>query len=136
MDTFYRSGKRLKDRRKGRDPRVAYQLRKLEQGVTFSRRAEGSSVHGRMVPITKGVFERLCEIREEAIISSKVAGVCYGLNRVNEQVAPDRLMDRKESVATLSSFFLQIQRLCIAAVSRFPCSHQSLRFLQTSSEGT
>ena len=45
----------------------------------------------------------------------------------HEKVAPDRLMDRKESVATLSSFFLQIQRLCSAAVSRSPCSHQSLR---------
>ena len=61
-----------------------YQLRKLEQGVTLSKIAEGSSVHGRRVPITEGVFEFLCEIRDEAIVYGKVAKVFYGLNRVNE----------------------------------------------------
>ena len=43
--------KRLKSQRKPRDPRVAYQLKKLEQGIRLRRISEGLFVVGRTVPI-------------------------------------------------------------------------------------
>ena len=79
---------------KVKDPRLAYQRRKLEQGFKLNGIAEGLHLHGRSVPITKGEFERLFEVHDEGTCIAQ----CGVRHRMQKQIIASQKEEQRSTM--------------------------------------